>query len=329
MPEVSVIIPAHNAGHCIRETIESVQKQTLRGIEIILIDDGSTDSTAELFPEFSANGVICLSQLQSGASAARNLGLEFATGDYIQFLDADDLLHPEKLELQQRHMLEQDVQLSFTLWSSFTRSPPSEYKPSYTHDYGVSRSGAELLVSFGHDGWFIPIHSWLTQKELIEKAGHWNPLLTTNDDGEFFSRVLMHCERVVCLDQNFAYYRRENANSLSRLTTSKKLQSAYDSWRLIHALVACRPGKEPLVYPQRAFYILFWETIETNKTWAKTFARQFDRLNSVIRYPHIRKFALFSRLVDWLGLYRGVWLYRIFKRLRELLYNLLNRAKFS
>ena len=327
MPQVSVIIPAHNAARFIHETIKSVRDQAFEDLEIILVDDGSTDSIREFFPEFSAVGVKCFSQTKSGASTARNYGLEVATGDYIQFLDADDLLHPDKLRVQLQHMIQQEVELSFTLWSSFTGTLKSERRVSYLHDYKASKSGLEMLASFGNDGWFVPVHAWLTSRTLLKKAGYWNPNLSTNDDGEFFSRVLCHCDRLVCVDHHFAYYRHENQNSLSRLNTERKLESAYNSWQLIHALVASLSSKEALAYPQRAYYILFWESFNANKHWVKLFARQFDKLNKLNKYQEIRKFAFFSLLVDWLGLYRGLLVHRSLKWFPSVCMSFLKKAK--
>jgi len=96
---VSVIIACYNQGCYLRETMESVLTQTYKRVEIILIDDGSTDNTAEIAKSYGDRvRYFWLNDL--GPSAARNLGLQNAHGQYIQFLDGDDLLLPEKLELQ-------------------------------------------------------------------------------------------------------------------------------------------------------------------------------------------------------------------------------------
>src|SRR6266852_6361254 len=98
-PLVSVIIPAYNAERFIDETLESVFKQTHDHLELILVDDGSTDGTGAQVRAYG-DRVRFIRQVNAGAGAARNRGLEVATGDYIAFLDADDLWRPEKLEVQ-------------------------------------------------------------------------------------------------------------------------------------------------------------------------------------------------------------------------------------
>ena len=91
---ISVVIPAHNAARFLAEAVASVRAQTLPATEIIVVDDGSTDGTAPLAEQL---GVKVLTQKQAGAGAARNCGAEAATGEWLAFLDADDLWVPEKL----------------------------------------------------------------------------------------------------------------------------------------------------------------------------------------------------------------------------------------
>jgi glycosyltransferase involved in cell wall biosynthesis len=103
-PLISVVIPAHNAEKYIDEALASVCSQTFSDYEIIVIDDGSTDRTAEIASSY--NGVLLLAQDNLGAAAARNAGIRAARGRYVAFLDADDVWLPTKLEKQAAHLLE-------------------------------------------------------------------------------------------------------------------------------------------------------------------------------------------------------------------------------
>jgi glycosyltransferase involved in cell wall biosynthesis len=100
MPLISVIIPAYNAQKTIRETIESVLNQTFKDFELIVIDDGSQDSTVEIVSAFSDPRLRLFSYPNAGVSATRNRGLAQANSEFISFLDADDLWTPDKLEAQ-------------------------------------------------------------------------------------------------------------------------------------------------------------------------------------------------------------------------------------
>ena len=119
-PLVSIIIPAYNAEKWIRESIQSALAQSWRNTEIIVVDDGSTDGTRAAAEESANAKVRILHQPNGGAARARNAGLAAARGKYIQFLDADDLLSVDKIELQMG-VLEQhgDEVLCSGAWGRF------------------------------------------------------------------------------------------------------------------------------------------------------------------------------------------------------------------
>jgi glycosyltransferase involved in cell wall biosynthesis len=100
MPSISVVVPSYNAEHTILQTVESVQKQTLSNIEIIIINDGSTDRTLELLQSITDQRLKIFSYKNGGLPVARNRGISHAKGEFISFIDADDLWRPDKLELQ-------------------------------------------------------------------------------------------------------------------------------------------------------------------------------------------------------------------------------------
>lgn len=108
MPVVSVIIPVYNAEKYLRECLDSVINQTFKDIEIICVDDGSTDNSVNILNEYAErdNRVIVLKQNNSGPSKARNLGWDLAKGIYIAFLDSDDVWHRRKLEIQHNFMID-------------------------------------------------------------------------------------------------------------------------------------------------------------------------------------------------------------------------------
>ena len=107
-PTVSVVIPTYNARSTIERALQSVANQSLNAIEVIVIDDASTDDTINIVSEFSATSKIAIRILRSdqnaGPGSARNRGWDSSTGEFIAFLDADDVWHPQKLEIQVREM---------------------------------------------------------------------------------------------------------------------------------------------------------------------------------------------------------------------------------
>src|SRR5436853_6315771 len=99
-PLVSIIIPCKNGAAWLGEAIESCLSQTWRPVEIIIVDDGSTDASRAVAQRYALQSVVLLDGTRSGASAARNVGLQRAHGELIQFLDADDVLDPDKIRFQ-------------------------------------------------------------------------------------------------------------------------------------------------------------------------------------------------------------------------------------
>src|SRR5690606_35254275 len=102
LPLVSIIIPVYNSGTCLKECIDSALAQSYRNVEIIVVDDGSTDDCTEFLRSqaYVERNVRLFTQVNKGACAARNLGMSKTKGEYIQFLDADDLLSVDKIEKQ-------------------------------------------------------------------------------------------------------------------------------------------------------------------------------------------------------------------------------------
>ncbi|MBU1047346.1 MAG: glycosyltransferase [Candidatus Omnitrophica bacterium] len=99
-PLISVIVPTYNRAHFLKEAIESVLAQTYKNLEIIIVDDGSTDNTSKLVEKFTDKRIIYLHQDNKGVSVARNRGIQRAKGEYISFLDSDDIWLPQKLQKQ-------------------------------------------------------------------------------------------------------------------------------------------------------------------------------------------------------------------------------------
>ena len=104
---VSILITAYNAEPWIAETMDSATGQTWPSVEIIVVDDGSTDATLEIARRYASDTVTVVHQANAGACAARNRALAEARGDFIQYLDADDLLAPDKIELQMNRLAQE------------------------------------------------------------------------------------------------------------------------------------------------------------------------------------------------------------------------------
>src|SRR5215467_9558770 len=132
-PLVSILIPAYNAEQSIAHTIRSALAQTWPKIEIIIVDDGSRDQTLTIARDFACKKVSVIAQQNAGAAAARNKALSIGQGDYIQWLDADDILAPDKIEKQIEliRTLDSNRWLLSSSWGSFLyRTQRAKFVPT-------------------------------------------------------------------------------------------------------------------------------------------------------------------------------------------------------
>lgn len=161
-PIVSVIIPCYNQAVHLRKAIGSLQAQTLERWECIVVDDGSTDNTAEVVANIALkeSRVLLLQKQNGGSASARDLGLQHAKGDFIQFLDADDTISPEKLEKQVRIMEREGADLSYTAFCA------ENSKGEKTEPRIVQLNTRKILVRWGL-GASVPIHSFLYRTDFI------------------------------------------------------------------------------------------------------------------------------------------------------------------
>lgn len=224
LPLVSIIIPVFNSERYLVETLHSALEQSWPNKEIIIIDDGSSDASLSISKAFESSSVRVFYQINKGASAARNYGLREAKGEYIQFLDADDLLPADKIEKQMNLLIENPGSVIGCRWVRF--------RYSLDQQFGITGPHNSIKVDLSPLQWLLIrhtmlLHAWLIPKKIIEKAGWWDENLSYNDDGEYMARVIAEAEKVLYTDETIVYYRTENNDSISTLNTEEKFLSAY------------------------------------------------------------------------------------------------------
>lgn len=224
-PLVSILIPAYNAERWIAETIQSALAQTWPHKEIIVVDDGSRDRTAEIADSF-APAVKVVSKQNSGAAATRNEAMRLSQGEYIQWLDADDLLSPGKIELQLDALNGSHnprVLLSCPWAPFYYRTKECKF---INNSLCADLTPAEWLVRKMRDNFHMQTATWLTSRTLADAAGAWDTRLLSDDDGEYFCRVLLAAESTVFVPDAHVYYRISPAGRLSRVGQSDRKKEA-------------------------------------------------------------------------------------------------------
>jgi len=221
-PLVSILIPAYNAEEWIVETIDSALAQTWARKEIIIVNDGSRDQTLEVARRYESGSVKVVTQENQGAAATRNAAFGFSQGDYIQWLDADDLLAPAKISSQ----VEVAKQCGSTRtlisgpWGAFRYRAKKATFP--VTPLWADLSPAEWLIRKMGQNLHMQTGTWLTSRTLTEAAGPWNTKLLGDDDGEYFCRVLLASNGVRFVPDAKVFYRITGTSRLSYIGFSQK-----------------------------------------------------------------------------------------------------------
>lgn len=290
MPQVSVVIPTYNCDRYLPEAIESVLSQTYNDYEVIVIDDGSTDRTQEVLQPYQSQ-VRSIQQHNQGASAARNHGITLARGRWVAFLDADDVLFPDKLAAQ----------------IAIAAARPS---------LGIVHSGwqrvnekRELLLTV--EPWqqipTLDLESWLRYKPVLpsamlfrrdwlEKVGGFDPQFSSAEDTDLVLRLVLHGCESAWLEQVTVQYRQHETNTMHKgLSQAQSLAAVIDRFfaqpqvpaeiRLIETQVRYSTDvwiawylnhtehySEMVQYLQRAWQHSPYLPIETYVHWIDSFA---------------------------------------------------------
>lgn len=230
LPKVSVVIPAYNAAEFVSEAVQSVLDQTYANVECIVVNDGSTDETESVLRQFGGS-ITLISQDNQGVSAARNRGIKAASGEWIGFLDADDIWHSEKLSFQLKHVgrLCNDVDVHSTnLAIERTHLNADDYfdlirLPTELRDRCLSYPTAALL-----DYRFAWLQSSLVRKSLLERFAHpFEPGLSLYEDIDLFLRLSFEARWATSSKVLVQIKRRgDGTNNLSAQRLSDELKSS-------------------------------------------------------------------------------------------------------
>lgn len=226
---VSVLIPAYDAERWLGSAIRSAVAQTWPQIEVIVVDDGSKDGTLGVAKSFEGGSVKVVTQPNQGAAAARNKALELAQGRYIQWLDADDLLHPEKVATQMKvatALGDRQVLLSGQFGTFYYRTEKAKFEETSLWrdltpiDYFLARFRDNACFQTG---------AWLVSRELTDAAGPWTDFESPDDDGEYFCRVVTKSSRISFVQEARIYYRVGNSGSLANRRSHKATAALFAS----------------------------------------------------------------------------------------------------
>ena len=210
-PLISVIIPTYNNAEIIKETIESALNQTFKDFEIIVINDGSTDNSADVLrPYINSGKIIYLEQDNSGPTMARNRGIETSRGKYIAFLDNDDLWMPTKLEKQVDFLnRNEDYGMAYTDAYEFRGSKILKSSKLTSNDISMMTG---MIFEHLMNGCFIFMSTVVVRKSVLEDMGYFDPNVGfTCNDWELWLRISKKY-KIKFIDEILIGYRRHSGN---------------------------------------------------------------------------------------------------------------------
>ncbi|WP_295632377.1 glycosyltransferase family A protein [Novosphingobium sp.] len=224
-PLVSVLIPCFNAAPYVGAAIESVLAQTYTPIEVIVVDDGSTDGSAGVVAAFADRGVALVSQAKGSAAAARNAALARAAGEFVMFLDADDLIDEGHVAALMERLEPGSRAVAMGQWDRFTDAKAEAAFPERQGYHNAS--GIDWLCGEWSTGApMTQCGTFLIPRTLLHEVGGWDERLTLIDDFEFFARLLTTCAGVRFAPEARLFYRSGHASGLSAQTSRKAAESA-------------------------------------------------------------------------------------------------------
>ena len=297
-PLVSVLIPCFNAERYIADTLDSVLRQTWPEIEIIVVNDGSTDGSARVVTRFPS--VKLLNQPNAGQTVALNKALSHARGDFVQYLDADDLISENKIEVQLRRLVDSPRCVASCAWGRFWKSP--DETRFLSESVWRDMDPVDWLVESraGGGGMMLPA-LWLLPRTLIDGIGPWREDLSLNNDAEYFTRALLLCDHVLFCEGARCYYRSGIHGSLSGRKSPKAWKSQFIVIELCEERIMAREDSERV---RRGFALSWQHLAHACYPYDRTLARRALARASSLHTVQIRPdggatFHLISRLLGW------------------------------
>jgi glycosyltransferase involved in cell wall biosynthesis len=321
-PLVSVCIPAYNSEKYLAETVVCLLSQQDVNLEVVIVDDGSTDNTATVVLGFEDKRVKYERQPNKGAAAARNRAFELSSGDFIKFMDADDLLTAGSLHAQLSRIAGHPGCIASSRWGrffednieTFAYNPEPVWKDLNGADWVV-----ESLIDSGYN--MVQPGIFLIPRKLIEDVGGWNESLNLIDDFEFMTRVIVNSKMVFFCEDATLMYRSGIQGSLSKLHSRKHMESAFLSQTLAtRAILQVRDDASSRLACANASQVWAYAFYPAHLDLYTKIQADIDRLGGSNSKRFIsRSLELLSRLIGW----------KRAKRLKIFLLSIMGRSHFK
>lgn len=227
-PLISVIVPVYKVEQYLAACVDSILAQTYPHLEVILVDDGSPDACPQLCDDYAAKDarVKVIHQQNGGLAAARNAGLERATGALIGFVDSDDTIHPEMYTLLQNAMAAHQADISQCLYQHVDEKGQSIHTEALPPWQDVFEGTQEIIKQLEEDSnwyWVIACNK-LYRRALFDTVRY--PVGKLHEDEFVIHRLLLQCSRVACVSRPLYFYLRRSSSIMGTTYSLRRLDGA-------------------------------------------------------------------------------------------------------
>lgn len=300
MKKVSILMPLFNAEKYLAETLECCLAQTYSNIEIIIVDDGSTDGSLSIAQKYEKKDsrIHVYSQPNKGGCRARNVAFEKSSGDYIKYLDADDLMSHNLIELQVTLLEKENDRYAVCTcgWEEvydFNTIPNTQRNIYKNYDYGLDL----IEDAWNNNEWFV-VSCYLTSRNLIQEVGKWDEGLLKNQDTEFFHRVLTKTHKIIYESQSKFFYRRGHT-SVSTIDSFNihRIQSMFEARKKSIELVISIKNTPYIRKGAAKFYSSMLLTAPYGSKIYKDVCQEITLLNERPKHPSPSNFVKLLELI--------------------------------
>jgi glycosyltransferase involved in cell wall biosynthesis len=298
-PLVSICMPAYNAAKYIDETLESIFNQTYKNIEIVIVNDGSTDDTAKVLEKYADRQNVRIIHTENrGQSAAANTAYYHSYGEYIKFFDADDIMNPEHIGAQVKRAVERPDCISFCEVRRFYNDDLSSALIEPKANWKDLPPVEWMVIDHGNGLGMMAAWMFLIPRRILDRSGLWNEALSLINDYEFSPRFLLLAKEVLFTPEAVVFYRSGLSGSLSQSFSKARLLSAFTALEATHQRLIQRDDSDAV----RAALAQIWHL------WVHQFY-----LDDMLLYKKAKRY------LAELGNYPNLYFQRVASRTRKLL----------
>jgi glycosyltransferase involved in cell wall biosynthesis len=298
-PRVSILIPAYNAAPWLAQTLQSALAQTWPATEIIVVDDGSRDDTLAIAKSFDSAKLKVIHQDNRGQCASENRAFAASQGEFVDFLDADDAMAPDKIAVQMKRLMNSEPgYVAACSYGRFVDKPENARfvpEPSW-----ADMASIDWLICSWSGGGMMHGAAWLIPRSVIDTAGPWNETLSQGNDFDFFCRVLLASRGLkFCLGTRTFY--RSVPTSMGAILSPPALDSLYRARELGTAhLLAAENSARTRRAAADCFRRLEYESYQICPTVCSKAGKRVRELGgSAQRCPGGRVFRVVETLAGW------------------------------